>query len=57
MALLGLVGYAVILAGSLLQVGGVPVGLWISLPGGLFELSIGCWLLARGATETAWVSA
>ncbi len=44
----GLVGYAVILGGSVLEVMGIDLSLIHTLPGGLWELSIGVWLIARG---------
>src|SRR6266542_5540630 len=44
----GLVGYAVILGGCVLEVMGIDLSLIHMLPGGLWELSIGVWLIARG---------
>ncbi len=48
LALLGLVGYAAFLAGSVLEVLGHSVGNALSVPGGLFEVSLGVLLIARG---------
>ena len=50
LALLGLVGYAAFLAGSVLEVLGYPVGNVLSAPGGLFEVALGVLLIARGFT-------
>lgn len=45
----GFAGYAVFAAGSVLELGGVAgVGLFAAIPGGLFELFLGCWLIVRG---------
>jgi hypothetical protein len=45
----GAVGYAVFAAGSILELGGVTgAGLLSVIPGGLFELTFGIWLIARG---------
>src|SRR5919201_2180109 len=44
----GLVGYAVILGGSVLEVTGFNLSLIHTIPGGLWELFVGVWLIARG---------
>ena len=48
LAVWGLAGYAVILAGSVLQVLGVELHSIHAVPGGLWEGFIGVWLIARG---------
>ncbi len=48
MAVWGLVGYGVFLAGALLEVLGFGVGVALSVPGGLFEIALGVLLVARG---------
>jgi len=53
LAALGLIGYPVLLAGSILDMfGGIDVtqgvGMLAVLPGGLFELILPIWLIARG---------
>jgi hypothetical protein len=48
MAVWGLAGYAIFLTGSMLEVLGYPVGLVLSVPGGLFEVGLGVLLIARG---------
>jgi hypothetical protein len=44
----GLVGYAVILGGSVLEVLGFNLNSIHTIPGGLWELFIGVWLIVRG---------
>ena len=44
----GMVGYAIFAAGSALQLAGLKVGLALSVPGGLFELAAGIYLLVNG---------
>lgn len=44
----GAVGYALLAAGAVLEVGGVEVALLLSVPGGLFELFVGVWLIRKG---------
>lgn len=48
LAVWGLAGYAVFLAGAAAEVLGYRVGLLLSVPGGLFELVLGVLLMARG---------
>ncbi|WP_422769377.1 DUF4386 domain-containing protein [Plantactinospora sp. WMMC1484] len=51
-ALWGLLGYAVLLAGAVLEVLGYGVGLALSVPGGLFEVALGVLLVLRGFPGT-----
>ena len=53
LAVLGLIGYPVLLAGAVLAMFGVTdvtqgAGMLAMLPGGLFELILPIWLLAKG---------
>ncbi|WP_171074748.1 DUF4386 domain-containing protein [Nonomuraea basaltis] len=48
MAAWGLAGYAVFLAGAILEVLGYGVGVALSVPGGLFEVGLGVLLILRG---------
>src|SRR5207248_3883642 len=48
----GLIGYAVILSGSVLEVAGFNLNLIHTIPGGLWELFIGGWLIAKGFSST-----
>ncbi|PZR14914.1 MAG: hypothetical protein DI536_09015 [Archangium gephyra] len=43
----GVIGYAVFFVGTQLELFGVRAGLWLSLPGGLFEVTMACWFLSR----------
>lgn len=49
---LGLVGYATLLASSVLELYGLDLRLLHNLPGGLFELFLPLWLLGRGFNQT-----
>jgi hypothetical protein len=42
------VGYAIHLTGGIAEIFGVHVGLMLSVPGGLFEVALGFWLIAKG---------
>ena len=55
-AVWGLVGYAVILIGMLSDIMGSGLGLASSLPGGLWEVFVGVWLIAKGFSSSAFVS-
>jgi hypothetical protein len=48
LAVWGLVGYATILFGSVLEILGFNLQLIHTIPGGLWELFIGVWLIAKG---------
>jgi hypothetical protein len=47
----GIVGYALLAIGALLELVGLAVGLVLAVPGGLFELAVGLILMARGFPE------
>lgn len=49
----GLVGYAGLTVGAVLELFGTGVGLLLSVPGGLFELFFGVWLIVKGFREPA----
>src|SRR3954468_6951252 len=54
LAVWGFLGYALFAAGSMLELFGVEgAGLIATIPGGLFELTFGIWLIARGFRRTA----
>jgi hypothetical protein len=55
-AVWGLVGYAIIFFGMVSEVMGSGLGLVSSLPGGLWEVFIGVWLIAKGFNSPASVS-
>jgi hypothetical protein len=48
LAVWGLIGYAVLLLGSVLQVLGFNLSSIQAIPGGLWELFIGVWLIVKG---------
>jgi hypothetical protein len=52
LAVWGLIGYAILLFGSVLQVLGFNLSSIHAIPGGLWELSIGVWLIAKGFSST-----
>ncbi len=53
LAVWGLVGYAVLLAGSVLQVLGLQLNSLHAIPGGLWEVFIGVWLIVKGFNTPA----
>jgi hypothetical protein len=52
----GLVGYPILIAGCIAEIFGLHIGLWLSIPGGLFELALGFWLLVKGFDAGAYGS-
>jgi hypothetical protein len=48
----GMVGYAIILGGSVLEVLGFNLSLVHTIPGGLWELFTGGWLIAKGFSSS-----
>jgi hypothetical protein len=54
LAIWGLVGYAVIFVGMVSAILGSGLGLVSSLPGGLWEMFIGVWLIAKGFSPSAF---
>jgi hypothetical protein len=44
----GVVGYLVFATGTLMEMFGLPYGVILALPGGLFELALSGWLIIRG---------
>ena len=56
LAVWGFIGYACFAGGTLLELFGVAgAGLVGAIPGGLFEVTFGIWLIARGFASTATV--
>jgi Domain of unknown function (DUF4386) len=56
LAVWGLVGYAVILCGSVVEVLGFNLLSIHAVPGGLWEMFIGVWLIVKGFNPSAFVS-
>jgi Domain of unknown function (DUF4386) len=48
LALMGLIGYPILVAGSTAELFEIRIGLVLTIPGGLFELALAVWLLIRG---------
>ena len=55
LAIWGLVGYATILVGMVSAVMGSGLGDLSSIPGGLWEVFMGVWLIAKGFSSSAFV--
>ena len=55
LAVWGLLGYAIILCGMVSAVMGSGLGDLSSLPGGLWEVFMGVWLIAKGFNASAFV--
>ena len=51
----GFIGYVSFLLGSMLEVLGFNLQLLHTLPGGLWEMSIGVWLIVKGFNSAAFV--
>lgn len=56
LAVWGLVGYAIILCGSVVEVLGFNLLTIHAIPGGLWELFMGVWLIVKGFNSSAFVS-
>jgi Domain of unknown function (DUF4386) len=54
---LGLIGYALHMAGSGAELFGLPISLILLIPGALFEVTRAIWLLAKGFTPAAYDTA
>ena len=52
----GIVGYAIFATGAVLEILGLEVGLILSIPGGLFEASLGIWLIVKGFSSSVAAS-
>ena len=50
----GLIGYAILLIGFIAEIFGIHISLIFSIPGGLFELALGIWLLIKGFQPEAY---
>jgi hypothetical protein len=44
----GFIGYIIFIAGTILELFGYIVGILLSIPGGLFEISLSVWLIIKG---------
>ena len=50
----GVIGYAMLMAGAIAEIFGIHIGLMLSIPGGLFEVALGFWLLLKGFQRGAY---
>jgi len=48
LAVWGFIGYTLFLGGAVAEIFGINIGVMLSIPGGLFELALGLWLLTKG---------
>jgi hypothetical protein len=55
LAVWGILGYAIIFCGMVSEIMGSGLGLASSLPGGLWEVFMGVWLIAKGFNASAFV--
>ena len=56
LAVWGCIGYALFLSGAIAEIFGMNVGVILSIPGGLFEVAVGFWLLIKGFQPKAYGS-
>lgn len=50
----GVIGYAILVLGGIAEIFGIHISLILSIPGGLFELGLGCWLIVKGFQPAAY---
>jgi hypothetical protein len=50
----GLVGYAILMAGTIAEIFGIHIGIMLSIPGGLFEVGLAFWLIIKGFQPEAY---
>lgn len=49
----GLLGYGIFITGTISELYGFEIGVMLSIPGGLFEISLSLWLIIRGFSMSA----
>lgn len=54
MAIWGLIGYVILVVGTIAEIFGIHIGLMLTIPGGLFEVALGFWLLIKGFEPEAY---
>jgi hypothetical protein len=54
LAALGMAGYAILAVGSAAALLGADISLLLSIPGGLFEVGLGIWLIVKGFDQRAY---
>lgn len=50
----GFAGYAIFLTGAIAEIFGIRIGVMLAIPGGLFELAVGLWLIFKGFRPAAY---
>ena len=53
MSVWGFTGYVIFISGTILELFGYNVGVILSIPGGLFEISLSIWLIVKGFSSSA----
>lgn len=51
--LFGYAGYFIFISGTIAELFGFPVGVMLSAPGGLFEISLSVWLIVKGIKQVS----
>jgi len=54
LAISGLIGYPVLVAGTIAEIFGIHIGLYLTIPGFFFELVLPFWLFFKGFTPEAY---
>jgi Domain of unknown function (DUF4386) len=54
MSVWGVIGYVIFLAGTIAEIFGIHIGLICTIPGGLFEVALGFWLIIKGFEPGAY---
>lgn len=54
LAISGLIGYPVLAAGTIAEIFGIPIGLYLTMPGFFFELVLPVWLIVKGFQPEAF---
>ncbi len=54
LAIWGLIGYVMLMAGAIAEIFGLHIGVALSVPGGLFEVALGIWLIVKGFAPEAY---
>lgn len=52
----GIIGYIIFVSGTIFELFGIPIGVLLSIPGGLFEISLSVWLIVKGFSSSAIAS-
>jgi hypothetical protein len=54
LAISGLIGYPILVAGTIAEIFGVHIGLYLTIPGFFFELVLPFWLFFKGFHPEAY---